>query len=77
MNKHDFLLSLHELLELEPYTLTGAEALEGLEVWDSLAVISFIAMVDEQFGITLSAERLRACQTVDDLAALLGDRITV
>lgn len=77
MSRQDFLTSLHELLELDLGTLTGAEALQGLEAWNSLAVISFIAMVDEEFGVTLSAEKLRACQTVDDLVALLGDLITV
>lgn len=77
MSRHDFFASLHELLELAPGTLTGTEALQDLEAWNSLAVISFIAMVDEEFGVTLSAEKLRTCQTVDDLMALLGDLITV
>jgi acyl carrier protein len=76
MQKTDFLLLLDELLELELNTLTGTEKLEGLETWDSLASIGFIALVDEKFDISLSASKLNACQTIDDLVALVSEKIT-
>lgn len=74
-NKKDFLLSLDELIEADPGTLTGAEMLQGMDSWNSLAVVGFIALVDEQFGITLSPNQIAKSKTVDELMALLGDRI--
>jgi acyl carrier protein len=77
LEKHEFLLSLDELLELEPGTLKGPEALDNVEGWNSLAVISFMALVDEHFGISLQPQPIAACSTIADLVGLLGDRINV
>lgn len=76
MQKSEFLLLLDELLELEPGTLRGPEALESVEGWNSLAVISFMALVDEQFGIGLQARQIAGCLTIADLGGLLGDQIS-
>lgn len=70
MPKEEFLRKLAELLELPPGSLTGPEALAGLENWDSLAVMSFMAMVDEQCGVAVAPKQLAACKTVDDLLQL-------
>ena len=76
MDRKDFLLALDETLELEPGTLTGAETLESLDSWDSLAVISFIALVDETMNIVVEGEKLARAKTVDDLLALAGVAVT-
>ena len=75
MERNEFLLLLDELLELEPGTVKGSETLDGLEGWNSLAVISFMALVDEHFGIGVQPRQIAACTTVTDLMGLLGDRI--
>jgi acyl carrier protein len=75
MTKADFLQLLNELLELEPGTLTGDENLKDFEIWDSMTVLGFIAMVDEHFGFTVSPERLAQSQTVNDLVELLDGRV--
>ena len=72
MDRKDFLLALDEMLELDAGTLTGAEELESLDNWDSLAVISFIALVDEKLGLVVEGEKLAKAKTVDDLLALAG-----
>ncbi len=76
MEKRKFLLLLDELLEIEPGTLKGPEALDDVEGWNSLAVISFMALVDEQFGISLQPRQIAGCSTITDLTGLLGDRIS-
>jgi acyl carrier protein len=75
LEKNEFLLSLDELLELEPGTVKGSETLDSFESWNSLAVISFMALVDEHFGISLQPRQIAACTTVADLTGLLGDQI--
>jgi acyl carrier protein len=70
MEKAVFLEKLSEILELPPGSLTGSENLADLEAWDSLAVMSFIAMVDENCGMAVAPKQIAACKTVDDLLAL-------
>ena len=76
MTKKDFLLQLDELIEAEPGSLNGSEQLRDLSGWNSLAVMGFIAMVDDRLGVTVSAKRLAECQTVDDLVQLLDGRVS-
>ena len=38
--------------------------------WDSLAVITAIAIFDEIYGITLVVERLKNCKTIKDIVNL-------
>ena len=70
MARDEFFVALSELLETDS-RLTGAEELSDLGSWDSLAVISFMAMADDRWGVTLAPKNISACKTVDDLAALL------
>lgn len=76
MKKSEFLALLDELIEEEPGTLTGQEQLETIELWDSLTIVGFIALVDEHFDIVLSAKKVYDCQTIDDLVALAGSHVT-
>ena len=71
MTKQKFLNEMNELLELDPGTLAGQEHLDDLDAWDSMAVVSFIAMADEQTGVTLSPGKITACSTIDDLYELV------
>ena len=71
MNRAEFYLELEELLELRKGTLGGNEALETIQEWDSVAVISFLALVDGKYGRTLEPKKIQACQTVNDLALLI------
>ena len=76
MVKSDFVHLIEELLELDSGTLNGTESLDEINM-TSLAVIGFIALVDEQFGVTIPPGKIAGCATVADLAALLGDKISV
>ena len=75
MNKREFLSLLEEVIEADPGTIKGTETLEDL-AWDSLSVLGFIAAMDERFGLDISPKELNKCKTVDDLIALLGDRVS-
>lgn len=73
MTRSEFLAELDAMLELDVGTLTGAEALDDIDSWDSLAVISFIALVDEKFNTVVAGEDLAKAKTIDDLLALVAD----
>jgi acyl carrier protein len=76
MTTREFLSLFEEILEASPGSLTSDDALPGREGWDSLAVVSLIAMVDEQFGVTLAPRDIARAEKVADIVALLGDKIS-
>lgn len=70
MTKDQFLTNLQEMLDLPAGTLQGGEKLEDLDGWDSVAMVSFIAMADEHAGVKLSARSFAGCESVADLMKL-------
>ena len=75
MTKDQFLRLLEEAIEEEPGSLASSTELVDIEMWDSMAVMSFIAMADESFGMELPPGEIGKCKTVDDLVVLLGDNV--
>lgn len=75
MDRGEFLLLLDDLIEAEPGTLQEETQLEGLEGWDSLAVVGLIALVDEHFGLTLNPKAISACRRVGDVVALVQPQL--
>jgi len=72
IKKADFLCMIDKLLSSAPGTVKGPEMLADFEAWDSLAAISFVALLDDKLGITLPAGKMEHCATVADLVALAG-----
>ena len=75
MTRGEFLLSMEELLELQPGELKGTEKLSDLEAWDSLAVVSFMGLARTKAGKTLSPKNIASSECVDDLFALISDPV--
>jgi acyl carrier protein len=75
MTKSAFLVRLESILEADEGTVQGSSVLQDLEGWDSLAVMSTLAMFDKQFGVKVPAETIYKCRTVDELTALAGDQV--
>ncbi len=71
MTRDELLRSLEELLDEPVCTLGGSERLDSLEGWDSGAMIGFMGLADEHFGVTLSPRQFLNCGTVNDLIGLL------
>ncbi|HAQ57724.1 MAG TPA: acyl carrier protein, partial [Opitutae bacterium] len=40
-----------------------------LEAWDSLAVLTVIAMIDAEYDVRLKADTLKSCETLEALFA--------
>lgn len=77
MTKQEFLRLFEEIAEEPAGTLKGEERLkEQVAGWNSLAVVSFLAMVDEQFNLALSPKAIANCKTVNDLIELLEGKVT-
>jgi acyl carrier protein len=70
MDQQTFLAQMDEILELPKGTLQGGETLADLENWDSLAMMNFIALASDQYGLTLSPRVISGCKNVSDLMNL-------
>lgn len=75
MNRQEFLRAIEELIDMDPGTLKGDEVLDSLGGWDSLAVISFIALVDESLGMILEGDKLADASTMAELMAMVEHKL--
>ena len=62
----EFLSQLAEALELEQDEISLDSKLSELD-WDSLAIISAIAIADKCFDVVISIEKLSECKTINDI----------
>lgn len=69
-----FLNELEESLDLEGITLDENTLLNDIG-WDSLALISCIALADEIFNVTLSGDELVNLKTTKDILNLVSSKL--
>ena len=70
MSLEKFIEDFEEAVEdVEPGSLTALTKYRELEAWDSLAVLTVIAMVDAEYDVRLKAETLKANDTLEALYA--------
>ena len=73
MKKQEFIGQLAGIMELDAsVTLDEGTDLQGLEQYDSIALLSVIAFADEHFGVTLTAADLESVTTVGSLMEKIG-----
>jgi len=66
----DFLKEMADILDEE--SVNEGDRLDGFASWDSLAILSVIAMAESHYHATLSAQLIRGASTVGDLHRLLS-----
>ena len=76
MKRDEFLRALERELALDSGSLNENQTLKSLEGWDSMAAVQFIALADEQAGITISGDQIDRSRTIGELLSLLGNRLT-
>lgn len=76
MEKAVFLEKLAEVMTLPRGTIRGDEALASFKTWDSVALMSFIALLDEELEIRVTGKQVMQCKTIPELMALAGDKVS-
>lgn len=71
MKKAVFLEKIKALLEVDE-PLTETTDLSELEEFDSLAIMSLIALIHAEFQMAVKGSDLQQIKTVEDLMALIG-----
>ncbi len=74
MSTKAFVAGLAGILQVPPETVTADYKLDSGN-WDSVAVLATIALIDEQYNITVPAKDLVSCGSVKQLLDLIMARL--
>ena len=69
----NFIEEIAEILEEE--TVGLSDELKSFEAWDSLTVLSIIAICDSGYGVALSAEEIESSGTILGLKELIESKM--
>ena len=69
MDNLEFYKTLAETLDVEE--VKPENVLKDFAEWDSLAVLSVLALADSKYGVTIRPEEIRSVVTAADLAKLI------
>jgi acyl carrier protein len=56
-----------ETLEIEDREISLTDEFRGFDEWDSLALLSVIAMIDEEYDVIIESNSFQKLQTVGDI----------
>jgi len=72
MTDREKLASLEDMLELDEGVLNEEMKLVEIEGWDSMAKLSLIVLMDDEFGKKLSGEQIKSFRTIKDILDYMG-----
>jgi acyl carrier protein len=70
IDHNEFYVKLAEILDVDE--IQPESILKDFDEWDSLAVLSVLAMADSKYGVTIRADEIRTVNTAADLAQLVA-----
>lgn len=73
MTKEEKIALLEDMLELEAGALNENTVLADVAEYDSMAKLSLIVLMDDEFNKKLTGEQIREFITVNDVLDFMGD----
>lgn len=74
MDNSNFLENFKEAVEIEDREIQLEDEFRNYEEWDSLANLSVIAMIDDEYGVVLDADTFAKANTLRDLIATVKSK---
>lgn len=71
MTAQEKIAMLEDIMELDAGTLTPETVLSTLEEWDSITLLSFIAMMEDEFHKIVSGSEVKQLKTVSDVMDIM------
>jgi acyl carrier protein len=65
-----FYEKLKDILEVDSIALD--DRIDSFDAWDSLSILSIIALLDSDFGIRITADELDKFETIKDIVEYIG-----
>ena len=76
MEINEFIANFAEQFEeTDASVFTPETKFKELEEWSSLIALSVIAMIDEEYEITLKGDDIRSSQTIEDLYDIVKSKL--
>lgn len=72
MDNQKKLEQLADMFEIEVSELTPETKLEELDEWDSLAKLSLIVLMDDEYGKKLTGDEIKQFVTIGDIMNYMG-----
>ena len=73
MNVQEFIEKFAEAIDIEASELTADTEFRNLDEWDSVAYISVIAMMDEEYDIQIEMAQFKQLKTLGAIAAYIEE----
>ena len=64
-----------EFIEVDTNDITKDTDFNSLEEWSSMQALIIIAMIDEEYNVTLNAEDIKQANTIRDLYDIVSSRL--
>ncbi|MCD6577478.1 MAG: acyl carrier protein [Anaerolineaceae bacterium] len=74
MKRSEVIPELENLLGLEIGAINEKANIADVPEWDSMAILSFIALVEDKFGLILEGSQIAKVKTFKELLDLIGDK---
>nr|WP_296832380.1 acyl carrier protein [uncultured Marvinbryantia sp.] len=71
MTDQEKIAMLEETWEIDEGTLTLDTALADVDEYDSMAKLSLIVLMDDEFGVKLSGDVIKGFETIGDIVTLM------
>lgn len=72
MSDKEKMALLEDMFELEEGTLAPTAVLAEMDEWDSLAKLSLIVLLDENFNKRITSAEIQGFSTVQDILDFMG-----
>lgn len=72
MTEREKIALLEDMLELDEGDLTMNTALADIDEYDSMAKLSLIVLMDDEFGVKLTGDVIKGFETIGDIVALMS-----
>lgn len=72
MTNEEKITMLEDMLELDGGTLKPETVLADIDEYDSMAKLSLIVLMDDEFSKKLTGEQIREFKTVQDVLDFMG-----
>lgn len=72
MSEEEKMLVFADVLDMDQSEFSLDTVLAELDNWDSVAMLAFMAMMDERFGKTVKGADIRNFRTVQDAINFMG-----
>ena len=74
MKRSEVIPELENVLGLDVGTIKEEANIVDVPQWDSMAILSFIAFVEDQFNLVLEGDQIAEVKTFKELFDLIGDK---